>query len=165
MAKSEATSTAVEAKPVAGVATVVDEGVAAFLAAATNESDRDPLEVQLSMVSAILNATDIADVFSTQHDAQHMRDWIGIPFLCTGVKFNKSDQADGPGFYAVVDAVDKEGEKVVITSGAVQIMAQLFALNRLDGFPVMVCAREADKATASGYRPQWLELVTPEKPF
>lgn len=137
--------------------------VAAFLAAAKADSDRDPLEVQLDMVRRILDAETVDAVFSSDNEVTHWKEALGVPFTVLDVKWNESTVNGGAPMYAVCDAVDVNGEPCVLTTGAVQPMAQLFQLAKLGAFPCTLILHESDRATAQGYKPQRLELAP--KPF
>lgn len=119
----------------------------------------DPIEVAQDIVRRILEAGDPEQVFSGGR-AVGGREALGRPFILHGVRWHRSAYAAEGGLpiFAVLDATFVDtGERVAITTGAVNVMAQVFALARLDALPVQVKIEESDRPTAAGYRPQWLQ--------
>jgi hypothetical protein len=71
-----------------------------------------------------------------------------------------SDVEDGPGWYLVVDAVDKAtGEEVTFTTSSVAVMIQLLIMHVNGWWPMTVIPRVAKKPTKRGFYPQHLEIV------
>lgn len=135
-----------------------------FLAAAddaTQEVDEEAITVEI--IGRILNATSVDDVLGGR-DATHARDFLGVPFALTGVRFNRSDfEGTGPAFYALLEGADADGQKVTVTCGARNVIAQAWKLADMGALPVRVQLREADRPTRNGYRVMWLEAST--EPF
>lgn len=76
-----------------------------------------------------------------------------------------SDFVGGLPWFLVIDAAAVEtGEKVVIVTGAVDVVAQVAMLVSKDWLPYIVIPRVADRPTRNGYYPQHLEMVGPLKP-
>jgi hypothetical protein len=82
------------------------------------------------------------------------RDRPNEPFVIRGVRWVRSSFHGGPGFFAIVDAVDSNGEPCVLTSGAVSVIIQL-ARGMQQGWwdDVPVKLLRSDTPTADGYFP------------
>lgn len=147
--------------PGAGTVDVLDTEVfKRFLAAAEGETTEVDADRQaLNIIGRILNATTVDDVLGGRI-AIHARDMLGEPFTLLGVRFNESTiDGDGPAFYAVLEAVDPEGEPMAITCGARNVMAQAWKLKDMGALPVAVMIQQSDRQTKAGYRVMWLEAV------
>jgi hypothetical protein len=141
------------------VATPINDALAEFLSAGRASAALDPNQAALDMVQRILNAETVEDVLK-RAEAIHARELVDQTIVLTGVRFNESDlKADGPGFYALLEIVDENGEAQVVTCGAVTVMAQAWKLNKLGALPMRVVLREAEKETKNGFRPMHLEPV------
>lgn len=139
-----------------------DSAIARFLSAAQTQQVIDPEQAALDMVRRILTADSAEEVLEGR-EAIHAADVLGQTLTVVGVRWNDSDTAGGPGFYALMDCVDAEGQGFAVTCGAISVMAQLFRMSELNAFPVRVCIEEAAKPTKSGYRP--MHLRKGEEPF
>lgn len=124
----------------------------------------DPAEVSAAIASRIMGSNSIADILSPQ-TTEGADDVVGIPLNLRGVRWLHSSFKDGPVVYALIDAVDRQGKARTITSGSETVLAQLFRISQLDGFPVSAAFVRASKATAQGYYPLWLEAVDPNADF
>jgi hypothetical protein len=139
-----------------------DAKVAEFLAAAQNEAPIDPWQAQLDIVQRILSAGDI-DAVLTQTEAIHAADVLGDVLRVTGYAFGESTfKGNGPAFYMLVECVDADGVPFKVTCGAVNVMAQLYRLGQLNAFPLLARIVESEHETKAGYKPMWLEAVTPD---
>ncbi|MCA1569742.1 MAG: hypothetical protein LC798_05355 [Chloroflexi bacterium] len=92
-------------------------------------------------------------------------DVVGVPLLLAGVKWLESTYAEGPRVFAVVEAARSDGERLTITTGASTILAQLYRINQLGGFPLGARFTKASKATHQGFYPMWLEPADPTADF
>jgi hypothetical protein len=139
---------------------VTSEHMARFLEAAKGDvEERDPAAVAMEIISRIVNADSIADVFE-QSGATHARDYLDTPFTLLDVKFNESTVGtEGPAFYALLSGVNPDGEPVTITCGASQVLAQAWKLRDLGALPIDVILVESGKPTKAGFRVMWLEAV------
>lgn len=128
-----------------------------FLAAAEEQTaETNPDEVALDIIRRVLDANTVDDVLGGA-GAIHARDYLGRPFALRAVKFNRSNyDGAGPQFYAVLEGADENGEKVVITCGARNVLAQAWKLDDMGALPVQVQLEEAPNPTEAGYRPMWL---------
>lgn len=136
--------------------------VAAFIANGRQSMEIDPEQAALDIVRRILSGASVDDVLG-ESEALHAKDVLGVTLAVTGVRWNQSDMADGPGFYALMECVDDKGEPFVVTCGALSCMAQLYRLDQLEAFPIRLCIEEVGKPTAAGYRP--MHLRKGEEPF
>jgi|SRR5271156_5615984 len=127
-----------------------------FLTAVNSVTTEDPAAVSAAIVANILQAP-TAEAVLQQASTTQAEDVIGQRLLVRGVRWQHSDIADGPGFYALIDAVDDQGEVHVITCGSRNVMAQLFRLGELNALPCHVAIMQQEKATAAGFFPMFLE--------
>lgn len=131
-----------------------------FLAAADDGAlDQNPDQVSIDIIARILGATNVADVLEGS-GAIHARDYLDTPFTLTSVRFNRSTfEGAGPQFYALLEGADGNGEKVVITCGAKNVIAQAWKLGDLGALPVGVEIKQSPRPTAAGYHVMWLEAA------
>jgi hypothetical protein len=115
-------------------------------------------QVSQEIAGRILGAPSVADVLAPQVTTP-AEDVVNVPLTLTGVKWLESTLNQGPKVYAVVSAVSRDGQVLTITTGASTVLAQLYRLVQLDGFPCSVRFVKAEKATKAGYHPMWLEAV------
>lgn len=129
-----------------------------FLAAADEgkmETDAD--QVSIDIIARILEASDAAGVLGRE-EAAHARDVLDVPLMLRDVRFNRSTFEDSTtAFYSLLDCVNVDGEPVLVTCGAKNVIAQAWRLKDLGALPIAVVLREAPKETAAGYKPMWLE--------
>lgn len=127
-----------------------------YLATADEPLTEDPGAAQRRIVEQILQAKSMTDAMA-ETTATSARDLLNEPLTIHGFKMAKGDFEDGLGYFAVIDAtVHKTGERVVVTCGATNVLAQLYVGHRTGGFPVDGRFAEPEKATARGYKPLWL---------
>ena len=117
----------------------------------------DPQAIALSIIKRILSSEDADEVFGGQ-EAVGGRDVLGRPFTLHGVTWHRSKYDEGglPVFAVLDGTFLDDGERKAITTGATNIMAQVFQLKKLGALPQDVKIEEAAQETAQGYRPQWL---------
>lgn len=103
--------------------------------------DETPEQTSLRIAHEILTSTSMDEAFADDEMAE-ARDLVGMPLELRGVKFNRSAYSDGPGIYAVIDAVViGTGEVTKFTCGARNVIAQLlYALKAraLEGYRVKI---------------------------
>lgn len=135
-----------------------------FLSAADEGAlDIDPDQVSIDIIARILEATSVDDVLGGG-SLTHAREFLNVPFTLTNVRFNKSQyDGEGPAFYAVLEGADPQGEKVLVSCGARNVIAQAWKLRDMDALPVQVQLAEAERPTAAGYKVMWLEKAP--RPF
>lgn len=130
-----------------------------FLATSGDDLVEDPTEAQRSIVQRILKGATFDEIFG-ETEAVHARDLLDEPLSIRGFKLAKGDFEDGLGYFAVIDAMAmKTGEVIVVTCGATNVLAQLYAAQRAGLFPIDVRFTEPEKATAKGYKPLWLRKL------
>lgn len=130
-----------------------------FLAAADEVAASDPIEAQRQIVERIMQAGDI-DALLGESTAVGARDLLDEPLHLLGFRVAKSDFEDGLQYFAVIDAVTiKNGEKIIVTCGATNVLAQLYTAQARGFFPFDARFAEPEKATAAGYKPLWLRKV------
>lgn len=131
-----------------------------FLAAADEgQFEQNPEQITIDIIARILNASTVEDVLGTS-SATHARDYLDTPFHLLGVRFNQSTYEDaGPDFYALLDAADRDGEKVAISCGARNVIAQAWKLADMGALPIDVQLRQSTKPTSAGFHVMWLEAA------
>lgn len=120
----------------------------------------DPAKAAREIVQSILDAEDADEVLS-ESEVTHARDYLDTPFVALGVNFHTSSYGgEGPGVFATINAATDKGEKLVITCGARNVVAQLYKLLTLNAFPqhVMIVERGTGK---DGKAPP-MRLVRPD---
>ena len=122
----------------------------------------DPTEVQRQIVARILAAESADDVLSSQSTTA-ATDLVGVPLQVANVRWMQSRVKDAAiPVFALIDAVrGDDGSKVLVTCGAIQVMAQLVKLQKLGAFPIDLKIVQKDTPTAAGYYPLWLEALAP----
>lgn len=87
--------------------------------------------------------------------ADEMRD---IPLRLESVRFERSTIEAGEPFYAVMMCVDsRTGKTVVVTCGAMRVVAQIMKLVQLNALPANIVIKRSKNPTRKGYWP--LRLV------
>lgn len=120
-----------------------------------NVRTSDPKAVQEEILGKILAADTIDAVFENVGSLTHSDELLGKPVTILSVKYNRSDYADGLGFYAVAEFVDENGVRDNAAIGSTNAMAQLFRLDTLEAFPLKMTLTQTQKPTAQGYYPQF----------
>lgn len=115
--------------------------------------EQDPAEVQEAILRRIMAADSPEEILAPQGTVK-AKDLLGRPIDIMGFRMQRSDLEEGPGFYAVIDAVDPFDQKpMVISCGAANVMVQLLALHKLKAFPTQAKFTEAERKTKNGYKP------------
>lgn len=121
----------------------------------------DPAEISREIVSQILDSETVEDVFSVVGNATGWLELEGVPIEIDGFRWRPSDYEEGAPVYLIVTGTRLDtGEAVALTTGSLNVEAQLVALakqGRLTG--QRVALRQADKQTTKGFRPQHLVRV------
>lgn len=127
-----------------------------YLATSDDSLAEDPEVAQRRIIEQIIASKSMGEAMA-ETTALHARDLLNEPLTVHGFKIAKGDFEDGMGYFAIIDAtVHATGERVVITCGATNVLAQLYVGQRTNGFPVDGRFAEPEKATARGYKPLWL---------
>lgn len=133
-----------------------------------NELDKTIAELRATGVTAedialrILSATTMDDILGTQPVS--LKDVIGTPFTIRSISLHESDYEAGLPAYCALDATWDDDERVVITTGATTVVAQVIAMYRAGLLPARVSSRRANKPTADGYYPVSLCKAEPINP-
>jgi hypothetical protein len=130
--------------------TIANSEVERFLTSVEAAVMDDPAAISAAIVANILQARTAEDVFGT-NDVTPAEDVLGQRLTIRGVRWNRSRYDDGPTVYAMIDAVDDDGEVLTISCSGRNVMAQLFRLNELGAFPAVCAIVQADRPTAAGY--------------
>lgn len=136
-----------------------DARVAAFLQAGRTHVETDSAQAQLDIVRRIVAAESVEDILGEQ-TILHAKDVLGRPLIITGYHFTESDFDDQTiDFYMIFECVTPNGEPYPVTCGAVNAMAQLYALADKGALPIVAQLVETEKPTKKGYRPIWLRAI------
>lgn len=113
----------------------------------------DPLEIQWEIAERTALAQTPEELFGDTGPLG-LREHLNEPFLVTRVRYLPSAMPDGPGFYALVNAVTPDEQKsLVFTTGALSVLIQLARADQMGWLDKPVMAKESDQPTADGYRP------------
>lgn len=122
----------------------------------------DPNEISRSIVAQLLQAGDDEEL-QNFGNATGWRELIDVPVELHGFRWQASSfEGEGSPVYFIVSATRMDtGERVTLTTGSMNVLAQLSNMARrgtLLGSVWMI--HQADNPTRQGYRPLW--LVQPE---
>lgn len=149
----------VPASSVPALTTMDDRVVTKYLDDMKNLAEHSDDDVQRAIVGRILASETAADVLAPQA-IEHARDLVDQHLTLTGVRVQESDFEEGPGIYAVVNAVVMEdGRTTTFSCGGSNVLAQLYRLAQLNALPCDVVIKRSTKPTKAGYYPLWLEAV------
>lgn len=113
---------------------------------------------EVNIIEAILRSESIDDI-DAAWEARSLEDYNGRKVTVTGLRKGKSDFTDGLGLYLLIDALDEDGKRMVLTTGSVSCVAQLIKSHALGALPRTFIPRKAERASANGYFPMHLELA------
>lgn len=125
----------------------------AELWAQTNSEDASK-----AIVARILSAEDEDAVFGMGEKATSADEVIGTPLFLRSVRFALSSYEVGPPVYALLDVADDAGEKLTVSCGSRNVMAQVHQLDKLGKLPLAYPVQivRADRPTSAGFYPMWL---------
>jgi hypothetical protein len=113
----------------------------------------DPEVVQQRIFADIMAADDAASILGAG-SATKAEDVLGLDLLLEGVEWRDSDEGNsGPGVYALLHVVTREGEKLTVSCGAGDVVFRVRKLELSDVLPTWVKLTKATKPTAAGYYP------------
>lgn len=117
----------------------------------------DPAEIQREIMAQLL-AAESDEQLEQVGNATGWRELAGVPMELHGFRWRPSSFEQGAAVFFVVDATRLDtGERVVLTTGSGNILAQLVNMARRGTLVGSVRALEvADKETRQGFRPNWL---------
>lgn len=119
--------------------------------------ESNALQSQAGIVARILAADDSAGVLDMGEPTK-AEDLEQVELTVSGVRWMRSTFEEGPGVYAVIDALRGDsGDSVKVTCGGVNVMTQLLRLQTMHAFPQKVKIVKATRPTKSGYYPYWLQ--------
>ena len=118
----------------------------------------DPAQFTMMIADRLANAMTPEDLFNPDGTT----DWEaheGVPMVIGKVWWMPSGMADGLGFYALLEAQPAAGgPKVLITTGATNVVIQLARAIQMEWLDRPVTMRRSPKATAAGYYPHRLVI-------
>jgi hypothetical protein len=110
------------------------------------------------IVQQILAADSPEDV-NAIWEATGIERWLDVPLLITSLHRAPSDFEDGIGVYVVIKAqTTGDRRDVVITTGSVNVIAQLIKAHTSDWFPLVATPRGPKRPPKNGRFPYRLEL-------
>lgn len=131
----------------------------------------DPREISTQIIAQLLAAESDAEL-EQFGDAEGWRGYAvpvsvaksgkgGTPFRIVGFTWRPSSYEEGAPVFFVVQAENlSTGERVVLTTGSLNVLAQLSNLARRGRIPGAIrMLVEKDSATKAGFKPLW--LITP----
>ncbi len=123
----------------------------------------DPAQISKEIIAQLL-AAESDEELEQVGAAQGWRDLAGVPVEIRGFKWRPSSFEEGaPVFFVVSGTRMDTGERVVLTTGSGNVLAQLANMARRQTLVGAIRAVEiADKPTKAGFRPYWLK--TPMEP-
>ena len=121
----------------------------------------DPAEIQREIMAQLLGA-ETDEELEQVGNATGWRELAGVPMELHGFRFRPSIYEEGAPVFFVVDATRLDtGERVVLTTGSGNILAQLTNMARRGTLTGAIRALEiADTPTKQGFRPNWLRTPT-----
>lgn len=119
----------------------------------------DPELIAQAITERILAAESAEEVLGNAQ-ATHAQDVLNRPFVLHGLRLMRSRYNEGPGVFAVLDAeFGDDGSKEAVTCSGRTVMAQAVQLYRLGALPMSVQIVRAEKETANGFYPLWMEAA------
>jgi hypothetical protein len=128
------------------------------------EVAEDPAEIQKEIMRQLL-AAESDEELEQVGNAIGWRELFGVPVQIDGFRWRPSSYEQGaPVFFVVVGNRLDTGERVALTTGSGNVLAQLTNMAKRGTLTGAVrMAEQADKDTKSGFRPYWLR--TPPQPL
>lgn len=120
----------------------------------------DPEEISREIVMQLL-AAESDEELEAVGSAVGWRDLQGVPVEIRGFRWRPSSYEEGAPVFFIVQGIRMDnGDQVILTTGARNVLAQLCNMAKRGTLVGAVrVLRESEKPTARGYRPLW--LVTP----
>lgn len=110
------------------------------------------------IILQLLAASDVSEL-NAPWDSASAEDLAGKRIRIDTITRQQSDFTDGLQVYLVCKGLNLEtGEKLVFTTGAISIVAQLVRAHFLGGLPAICELVIAERPTKKGYRPQHLKI-------
>lgn len=117
----------------------------------------DPAEIQREIMAQLL-AAESDDELEQVGNAIGWRDLLGVPIEIQNFRWRPSSFEEGsPVFFVVQGTRLDTGERVALTTGSGNVLAQLANMAKRGTLVGAVrMAEQADTPTKSGFRPYWL---------
>lgn len=124
----------------------------------------DPAQISKEIMAQLL-AAESDEELEQVGSATGWRELPGVPMELHGFRFRPSSYEEGAPVFFVVDATNLvTGERMVLTTGSGNILAQLTNMARRGTLVGAIrCLEIADTPTRQGFRPNWLR--TPTQPM
>lgn len=120
----------------------------------------DPAAMQREITAQLLGA-ESDEQLEAFGQAVGWQDLLDVPVTIYGFRWRPSDFDEGASVYFIADVARQDtGERLVVTTGSRNVLAQLTNLAKRERLPVTRYLAKADKATRGGFYPLWLR--TPE---
>lgn len=125
----------------------------------------DPNEISRQIVAQLL-AAETDDELENFGNAVGWRELAGVPMEIHGFHWRPSSFEEGAPVYFVVSATRLDtGEPVTLTTGSMNVLAQLSNLARRNQIPGAVrILFESENPTKAGFRPLWLKRPAATEP-
>ena len=151
---SENNQPGTEVAPVVSAATLQ-----MFAQMAAGIPEADDSEAYESIITQLLTA-DTVDQLNAPWDTDAAEKLAGHQIRIDELTRRPSDFQGGLGMYLVCKGVDQgTGERVVVTTGAVSVVAQLARAYFVGGLPIIATWVIGDPSPQTGRRPQHLQIV------
>lgn len=122
----------------------------------------DPEQITREIVAQLLAAETDEDLQIQQ--ATPWQELAGVPVEIHSFTYRPSSFEEGAPVFVVVNGFRMDtGDRVVMTTGGYNILAQLSNLARRERFPSIWKLEVAEKATTRGFHPLWLVKATKEE--
>lgn len=121
------------------------------------ELEEDPAQIQREILAQLLGATTDAEL-EQMNTAQGWGELEGVPIILHSFKWRPSDFVGGPPLYFIVFGTRFDtGEPVTLTTGSVNVLAQLVNMAKR-GTLLGACRKieTSGKETKAGYYPKML---------
>lgn len=121
----------------------------------------DPDQISKSIIDQLLGA-ETDEQLQDFGNAQGWKNLIGVPIELRGFRWRQSDFEEGAPIYFIVAGTRLDtGEQVTLTTGSLNVLAQLSNMARRQTLAGSVWQlHQSDKPTKSNFYPMW--LVQPE---
>lgn len=140
------------------VPVVSQEIMSRFAQMAVGIPEARPDDAYDDILSQLLNATNLDDL-NAPWDTAKTEDLVGYRLRIDSIQRFESDYTQGLGLYLVCKGQNTmTGEKFVVSTGSISVVAQLAQAWYLNMFPVLAEFVVSERPTKSGYRPQHLKI-------
>lgn len=114
-----------------------------------------PDDVSMAIMERILRSESVEQLLAPQ-GTTHARDILGQTIVIIDAHFLESSvEGDGPGVYAVLDAL-VDGEPMAVTCGARTVLIQVLKAKNAGWLPMTCQIEQSSQKTKSGFYPMWL---------